>query len=67
MTEQINAIPGDWVKAKLLTSINGYSPEAARKKRARGEWLEGVHWVKAPDNNYFYNWREIEIWIRQGY
>ena len=54
--------PAKWVKSNMLPPLFGLTMEAARKKRERGEWLEELHWRKAPDNNYMYNWREIENW-----
>lgn len=60
---KVGTAPGKWVQTKLLLPLFGYSAEAAKKKRYDGVWLEGLHWLRAPDGNYFYNPTEIEKWI----
>jgi hypothetical protein len=59
---EIAVVPATWVKGNLLPALFGLTPEAARKKRYRGEWLEDKHYKMAPDGNYVYNWREIDKW-----
>ena len=52
-----------WVKASMLASINGYTPDAVRGKIRGGFWKQGLHWKKAPDGNIMVNPREIDNWI----
>jgi len=52
-----------WIKAKLYAQISGITTEAQKKKRQRGEWSEGVHWIKAPDGQIMVNWRAIDAWV----
>lgn len=58
----IAIVPANWVKPDLLPFLFGLTKGAADKKRQRGEWLEEKHYRKAPDNNFVYNWRQIEKW-----
>ena len=58
----MSIVPAKWVKPRMLEGLFGLTAEAARKKRERGEWLEGKHYNRAPDGNYVYNWHEIENW-----
>ncbi|MYL27554.1 MULTISPECIES: excisionase [Halomonadaceae] len=52
-----------WIKAKLYAQISGITTEAQKKKRQRGEWLEGVHWITAPDGGIMVDWRAIDAWV----
>ena len=56
-----------WVKSSLLAKLNGYSLDAQEKKRARGVWIEGIHWIKAPDGNIMYNLRAIDLWAESEF
>lgn len=51
-----------FVKGPMLESMNGYTADARNKKRKNGVWLEGIHWVKAPDGNILYDWQKIDDW-----
>lgn len=42
---------------------SGYTEEAIRSKIKRGEWLEGVHWKKAPDGRVLMNPEAYEQWV----
>ncbi len=52
-----------WVLAHLVTEHTGYSDDAIRAKKRRGEWREGVHWRKAPDNRIVFNLTAINAWM----
>lgn len=54
--------PANWIRPRLMLPMFGISPEAARKNRERGVWLEGLHWKKDPQGNVVYNWRAIDAW-----
>ncbi|MAY41716.1 MULTISPECIES: excisionase family protein [unclassified Neptuniibacter] len=56
-----------WVKTSKYVEISGFSSEALKKKRLSGIWIEGVHWKTGPDKNVYYNWREIDGWVENGY
>jgi len=56
-----------WIRGKKLTELTGFRLDAQKHKRIQGVWLEGVHWVKAPDGNIMYNWRAIDEWTESGY
>ena len=59
---QVSITPAKWVRAVLLEAMIGISVEAIRKKRQNGVWLEGKHFVKAPDGMWVYDWAEIDRW-----
>jgi len=52
-----------WVLIHLITAHTGYSDDAIRAKQRRGDWREGVHWRKAPDNRNIYNLTAIKAWM----
>ncbi|MDQ6958886.1 MAG: hypothetical protein Q9M24_07250 [Mariprofundaceae bacterium] len=56
-------LPIKWLKLKAWCAITGYTEDAFHGKKSRGEWLEGVHWKKAPDGNIFISWQEIDRWV----
>lgn len=52
-----------YVKLQKFCQDHGYTVPAARAKIAEGVWLEGIHWVKAPDGAIMINDREVEKWV----
>jgi hypothetical protein len=40
----------------------GYTEDAIRSKIKRGEWLEGVVWIKAPDGRILIDLEGYEKW-----
>jgi hypothetical protein len=60
---EYHVIPAAWIRQELLQPVFGFTPEAARKYRSRGLWLENKHWRKDPANVLVYNRVEIERWM----
>lgn len=52
-----------WVLARMVTAHTGYTDDAIRAKKRRGEWREGIHWRKAPDNRIVFNLTSINRWM----
>lgn len=52
-----------WVLISRVVEHTGYSDDAIRAKKRRGEWSEGVHWRKAPDNRVVFNLDAIQAWM----
>jgi len=52
-----------WVLIKKLIELIGITDDAIRAKIARGVWLQGVHWKKAPDGRIYCNHEAIQKWI----
>ena len=44
--------------------LTGYSPAAVRGKIRRLEWLEGIHYQKAPDGRLLIHLGEYEKWVK---
>jgi len=55
-----------WIKGNLFIMITGYTKDAIACKRKNGVWLEGTHWMKAPDGNIMYNPSAIDNWVENG-
>ncbi len=55
-----------WVKAKLYTTISGWTQDAIDAKRKRGVWLEDIHWKKAPDGNIMISPSAIDQWVESN-
>lgn len=51
-----------YVLASVLEREMGITPESAKKKRYRGYWIEGVHWIKGPDSRIYYHFPNIQRW-----
>lgn len=60
---EFHVVPGEWFRQELLKPVFGLTPEAVRKYRAKGLWLEGKHWRWDPANVIVYNRKEIERWM----
>lgn len=52
-----------WVLISKVVENTGYSDDAIRAKKARGEWIEEVHWRKGPDNRLVFNLLAIQNWM----
>ena len=52
-----------WVLINIVSETTGYSDDAIRAKKARGQWKEGIHWRKAPDNRVVFNLVAIQNWL----
>lgn len=57
------AQPYGWVVISKLTELTGYSDDAIRAKKKRGDWAEGRHWRKAPDNRVIFHVPSIQAWM----
>lgn len=55
-----------WVTIGKFSELTGYSEEAVRSKIKRGEWLERVMWVKAPDGRILLDMEAYEWWVTNG-
>lgn len=52
-----------WIDQTLLERLTGWATkEAVKAYRARGVWLEGVHWIKNPVGRVVYNLEAVERW-----
>lgn len=56
-----------WVVISKLIEYTGYTDDAIRAKKQRGEWKEGVHWRKGPDNRLMFNLVAIQKWMGGQY
>lgn len=55
-----------WVLISKVEEYTGYSDDAIRAKKQRGEWKEGIHWRKGPDNRLIFNLVAIQKWMGGG-
>jgi hypothetical protein len=55
-----------YVVIKKAAEITGYSERAIEEKIAKGIWLEGRVWVKAPDGRRLISLRGYSQWVEQG-
>lgn len=62
-SESVTALP-DLIRGNVLEDVMGFTLDAQKKKRSRGEWLEGRHYHRCPDGKFVYNWRAIQEWCR---
>ena len=53
------------VTIKQFALHSGYSAKAVRRKIERGDWLEGVVWIKAPDGRILIDTKEFLRWARK--
>lgn len=56
-----------YVLIKKAAELTGYSVAAIESKIAKGQWVDGIHFIKAPDNRVFMDLEELERWITKGY
>ncbi len=53
-----------YVTIRKAVELTGYSEDAIRTKKARGEWLEGREWVRSPDGRILIDLEGYERWAR---
>lgn len=56
-------VKANWVLISKVTEQTGYTDDAIRAKKKRGEWIEGRHWRKAPDNRVVFDIVAINHWM----
>lgn len=60
----ISKIPGvKWVTIQKLSELTGYTTDAIAKKIERGQWPEGLMWLKSPDNRRQINLEAYNQWV----
>jgi hypothetical protein len=56
-------INGRYTRIKLAAAMFGLTEKAIRSKLARGVWLEGREYKRAPDGGIWIDLRGVEKWI----
>lgn len=51
-----------YVTIEKCSELTGYTPGAIRQKIARGEWLEGAMFTRAPDHRILIDLQGYESW-----
>jgi hypothetical protein len=54
----------NWVTVLEYCRLSGETKEAVDGKRKSGLWIEGMHWIKAPDNKIRINLPEVDLWVQ---
>lgn len=52
-----------FVLLKRFEELTGYTEKAVRAKMARGDWLQGREYVKAPDGHIMVDLEGYERWV----
>lgn len=52
-----------FVTIELASTITGLSKPAIRTKIARGVWVEGRQFVRAPDGHVMIDMKGYELWV----
>jgi hypothetical protein len=55
-----------YVLIDKAAELIGYSRSAIEAKIARGQWVEGRQWVKAPDGHRMISLKGVQQWVEQG-
>lgn len=59
----IGIATGRYVTIPLAAATLGYSIDAIEAKVARGVWLEGREWRRAPDGRVLIDTKGVERWV----
>lgn len=57
------AVHVKWVLMPVFCALTGYTKEAVRKKVARGQWIEGRQYRRAPDGHIIMNMEAYYQWV----
>lgn len=52
------------VTVKKFAELTGLSEEAIRQYMKKGQWIENIHWVKAPNGRIFIKIKEAYAWMQ---
>ena len=52
-----------YVTVKKYVELSGYTEDAIRNKTAKGIWIEGQQWRKAPDGGVMIDTIGVEKWV----
>jgi hypothetical protein len=55
--------PARYVTIALAAATVGYTVEAIEAKIARGVWVEGREWRRAPDGRVLIDTKGVERWV----
>jgi len=53
-----------WVTVNRASELTGYTTDAIKSKIKRGDWLEGLLWINAPDQRRLVNLDAFDIWVQ---
>ena len=52
-----------WITIRKFSEVSGYSEKAIRAKIDRGQWPEGILWLKSPDSRIQINLEAYNQWV----
>lgn len=52
-----------FVTIEKCAELYGLSQEAIRQYKKKGQWRQGIHWVKAPNGRIFIKLKAVDAWI----
>jgi hypothetical protein len=55
-------VPVDLMTVPRFAAVTGYTEDAVRAKIARGDWLVGKVWLRAPDGRILVSLRGYHAW-----
>lgn len=58
----VGVTPARYVTIPLAATLTGYTVDAIETKIARGVWVEGREWKRAPDGRVLVDMRGFERW-----
>lgn len=63
VTERPTGAHIEWCLISVFHTLTGYTPKAVEIKIARGVWIQGKHYKKAPDGHITMNLQEYYKWV----
>jgi hypothetical protein len=58
--------PVRYVQLKTFEALSGYTPKAIEGKIAKGAWMEGREFRRAPDHHVLVDLQGYEKWVERG-
>lgn len=56
----------EWMKLKRYCERTGETSGAVHKRRARKQWIDGVHCKLDPHGHLWINYTEAQLWVESG-
>ena len=58
--------PVDWVTIDKLSELTGFSKDAIRALKKKGQWREKLHYRKTPNGRLVFSLKGYQNWAESG-
>lgn len=60
------SIAVDWVTIDKLSELTGFSKDAIRALKKKGQWREKLHYRRTPNGRLVFSLKGYQLWVESG-